>query len=67
MDHKFNQIDWIMQVEGIGIDETSLAQLGEIGERTSLRHSVQLLTPAMMLARTNGREEISQVCSSSLM
>ncbi|PNH03397.1 RuvB-like 1 [Tetrabaena socialis] len=48
------------QVEGIGIDEESLAFLGEVGERTSLRHAVQLLTPAMMLARTNGRETISQ-------
>ncbi|KAG1674724.1 hypothetical protein FOA52_013559 [Chlamydomonas sp. UWO 241] len=48
------------QVEGIAIDEESLAFLGEIGERTSLRHSVQLLTPAMMLARTNGREEIGR-------
>ncbi len=48
------------QVEGIGIDEDSLAYLGEIGERTSLRHSVQLLTPSMMLARTNGRDEIGR-------
>lgn len=48
------------QVEGIGIDEDSLAYLGEIGERTSLRHAVQLLTPSMMLARTNGREEIGR-------
>lgn len=48
------------QVEGIGIDEESLAFLGEVGERTSLRHAVQLLTPAMMLARTNGREEIAK-------
>ena len=48
------------QVESIGIDEESLAQLGEIGERTSLRHAVQLLTPAMMLARTNGREDITR-------
>eukprot|EP00798_Chlamydomonas_sp_ICE-L_P024334 gene24334-9950_t len=48
------------QVEGILIDEDSLAYLGEIGERTSLRHAVQLLTPSMMLSRTNGREEISR-------
>ncbi|KAG2431451.1 hypothetical protein HXX76_009466 [Chlamydomonas incerta] len=46
------------QVEGIGIDEESLAFLGEVGERTSLRHAVQLLTPAAMLARTNGRDAI---------
>lgn len=48
------------QVEGIGIDEDSLAFLGEVGERTSLRHAVQLLTPASMLARTNGRDAISR-------
>lgn len=47
------------QVEGIGIDEESLAQLGEIGTTTSLRHAVQLLTPAAVLARTNGRDDIS--------
>jgi hypothetical protein len=34
--------DCVPQVEGIGIDEESLAYLGEIGERTSLRHSVQV-------------------------
>ncbi|KAF5835569.1 TIP49 C-terminus-domain-containing protein [Dunaliella salina] len=48
------------QVESIGIDEESLAFLGEVGDRTSLRHGVQLLTPSMMLARTNGRDEISR-------
>eukprot|EP00775_Hariotina_reticulata_P013165 gene13165-13295_t len=48
------------QVEGIDIDEESLAYLGEIGERTSLRHAVQLLTPSFMLAKTNGREGISK-------
>ncbi len=47
-------------MEGIGIDEESLAQLGKIGERTSLRHAVQLLTPAATLARTNGRDDIGR-------
>ena len=47
-------------MESIGIEGESLAFLGEIGERTRLRHAVQLLTPSMMLARTNGREEISR-------
>lgn len=37
-----------------------MAALGEIGERTSLRHAVQLLTPAAVLAGTNGRDAISQ-------
>lgn len=39
------------------MDEESLAYLGEIGEETSLRHAVQLMTPAMVLARTAGRWE----------
>lgn len=46
------------QVEGLAVNEESLAFLGEIGERTSLRHAVQLLTPAALVARTNGRDEI---------
>ena len=38
---------FVLQVEGIAYDgPESLAFLGEIGERTSLRHAVQLLTPA---------------------
>ena len=37
----------MLQVEGIAYDSPeSLAFLGEIGERTSLRHAVQLLSPA---------------------
>lgn len=48
------------QVEGISLDEDSLTYLGEIGEETSLRHAVQLMTPAAVLSRTNGREQISR-------
>eukprot|EP00238_Polyblepharides_amylifera_P004793 CAMPEP_0196587914 /NCGR_PEP_ID=MMETSP1081-20130531/59006_1 /TAXON_ID=36882 /ORGANISM="Pyramimonas amylifera, Strain CCMP720" /LENGTH=424 /DNA_ID=CAMNT_0041910247 /DNA_START=376 /DNA_END=1650 /DNA_ORIENTATION=+ len=47
-------------VEGLGVDEESLSFLGELGERTSLRHAVQMLTPAQMLATTNGRDSITQ-------
>ena len=47
------------QVEAIAIDEASLALLGSIGESASLRHAVQLMTPAQMLAKTNGRDEIA--------
>ena len=46
------------QVEGITTDEESLAHLGAIGERTSLRHAVQLLTPSMVMAQTNGRDAV---------
>eukprot|EP00210_Caulerpa_lentillifera_P006438 g6150.t1 len=48
------------KVEGIEIDEESLSYLGEIGEVTSLRHAVQLLTPASMMAKTNGRDAVCQ-------
>lgn len=48
------------QVEGISMEEESLAYLGEIAEETSLRHAVQLLTPAAVLARTSGREAIGK-------
>lgn len=50
-------------VEGIQIDEESLNFLGQIGEETSLRHAVQLLTPASMMAKTNGRDD---VCKSDI-
>jgi RuvB-like protein 1 (pontin 52) len=46
--------------EGLTIDEEALALLGEIGANTSLRYVVQLLTPASIMARTAGREEITR-------
>ena len=48
------------QVEGISLEAEALAKLGEIGDRTSLRFVVQLLTPADVLSKTNGRDTISQ-------
>jgi DNA helicase TIP49 (TBP-interacting protein) len=47
--------DFAAQVEGIGMQEAALARLGEIGESASLRHAVQLLTPAHVLAKSAGR------------
>mmetsp|Transcript_17951 Transcript_17951/g.29475 ORF Transcript_17951/g.29475 Transcript_17951/m.29475 type:complete len:456 (+) Transcript_17951:79-1446(+) len=46
-------------VEGLQLAPEALQLLGQIGERTSLRYAVQLLTPANILARTNGKETIS--------
>merc|ERR1712046_441945 len=46
--------------EGLSIDNEALALLGEIGANTSLRYVVQLLTPASIMARTAGREEITR-------
>jgi len=47
------------KVEGIKIDEDALQKLGEIGSESSLRYVVQLLTPASILAKINGRDSIS--------
>ena len=41
-------------MEGIRIEEAALGFLGEISQSASLRHAVQLLTPAHVLAKTNG-------------
>lgn len=48
------------QTEGLTIEEESLTLLAEIGENTSLRYVIQLLTPAAMLAKTSGRESITR-------
>ena len=48
------------QTEGIKVDEDSLKCLGDVGTRTSLRYALQLLTPANILARINGREQITR-------
>jgi len=47
------------QAEDIEVEDEGLALLGEIGARTSLRYAVQMLTPAKILAETNGRDAIS--------
>lgn len=48
------------QVEGIQADDDSLAHLGDLGTKTTLRYAVQLLTPSNLLARINGREGINK-------
>ncbi|MBV95144.1 RuvB-like 1, partial [Eschrichtius robustus] len=44
------------QTEGINISEKALNHLGEIGIKTTLRYTVQLLTPANLLAKINGKD-----------
>ncbi|XP_067908261.1 ruvB-like 1 [Heterodontus francisci] len=48
------------QTEGITISEDALLHLGEIGTKTTLRYSVQLLTPANLLAKINGKDGIEK-------
>jgi len=46
------------ETEGLKIDEGGLAALSIIGENTSLRYAVQMLTPAFILASTNGKDTV---------
>ena len=52
-----------VQVENLQIDEESLAFLGGVGEATSLRHAVQLLTPASILAKARARPTLPDALS----
>jgi len=47
------------EIESIEYEEEALTLLSTIGESTSLRYVVQLLTPAKILATTNGRNKIN--------
>lgn len=48
------------QVEGIQAGDESYQLLGDIGVKTTLRYAVQLLTPANILSRINGRDSVSK-------
>merc|ERR1711937_1029811 len=41
-------------------EQEAIEMLGEIGQNTSLRYVVQLMTPAAVLAKTNGRETVTR-------
>lgn len=47
-------------VEGLEINPDALTALGEVGSRSTLRYAVQLLTPASLIAKTNGRNIITK-------
>ncbi|KAJ3643557.1 hypothetical protein Zmor_026259 [Zophobas morio] len=47
--------------EGLEIEAEALSALGEVGSRSTLRYAVQLLTPASLTAKTNGRDNITKV------
>jgi len=46
------------ETEQIPVNEEALEKMSEIGTTTTLRYIVQMLTPAFMLARINGKEEV---------
>ena len=49
------------RTEGLLITEPALEKISEHGVKVSLRYALQLLTPASILARVNGRKEIEVV------
>jgi RuvB-like protein 1 (pontin 52) len=44
--------------EGMELEDDALKELGLVGARTSLRYAVQMLTPAKLIAETQGRTKI---------
>merc|ERR1719263_1701987 len=46
------------EIEKININDKALKTLTKHGEITSLRHCIQLLTPAKVIAETNGKDQI---------
>ncbi|KAL3074157.1 hypothetical protein niasHS_014987 [Heterodera schachtii] len=47
--------------EGVLLDPVALSRLCELGQNTSLRYVMQLLTPAKLLAHIGGRESVEIV------
>jgi RuvB-like protein 1 (pontin 52) len=60
--YKMTEIEQIIklraQTEGLSVDEEATAALSEIGNKTTLRYAVQLMTPAFQSAKVNGRSQI---------
>lgn len=46
------------KTESLEVEAEALAVLSEVGARSTLRYAVQLLTPASLVAKTNGRSNI---------
>ena len=63
MPYSVEEIVQIMSIravtEGFTLSEGALSMLGELGDRTSLRYAMQLITPAMILAKTCERDTIN--------
>ncbi|ENN73292.1 hypothetical protein YQE_10056, partial [Dendroctonus ponderosae] len=49
------------KTEGLEIDDDALISLGAVGVKATLRYAVQLLTPAHLTAKINGRSNITLV------
>ena len=47
------------KIEGLALNDAALAKVSEHGTKVSLRYALQLLTPASILSKVNGRQEIA--------
>jgi RuvB-like protein 1 len=60
--YKVSEIEQIIKLrastEGLSIDDEGILTLSEIGNKTTLRYAVQLMTPASQSAKVNGRSQI---------
>ena len=63
MRYRYAPMEQIIKIraltEGISIADDALALLAVVGTKSTLRYAVQLLTPAFLMARINGRESVS--------
>ncbi len=48
------------QVEQIEIEEGALSFLSDLGNESSLRHAVQLLTPSQVISSTKDRSQVEK-------
>lgn len=58
VDNMINILAIRAKIEGIKIEQAALEKLGQIGSESSLRYVVQLMTPASILAKMNGKESV---------
>lgn len=62
--YDLGEIEQIVKIrastEGLQIEEDALTSLSEIGNTTTLRYAIQLLTPASQAAKVNGRTSITK-------
>jgi len=47
------------QTEGLQVDDDALSKLAAIGVKSTLRYAVQILTPANIMSRINGKDTVT--------
>lgn len=46
--------------EGLAVEDSAISELSQIGDKTTLRYAIQLLTPAYQNCKVNGRTHITK-------